>query len=192
MRTEAGGCAGQDPGRPGGLGIPRSRSSGMGPGTGFRSQWGRFGPVRPSTGPREVSKVPERGAEASRWKTEKTPPSLSPGSLPPAAKKLPVTFPPNALPTQIHTNTPIPCTAASRGGGGGGSGLGEKTASFPFRPEVVLLRKSSHQRETRRPHGEGFQPRGSSQLQAGAGALLAEKWVGLSREARPAAGGEIP
>nr|XP_019570839.1 PREDICTED: PIH1 domain-containing protein 2 isoform X2 [Rhinolophus sinicus] len=61
----------------------------MAPEAGFRSQWGRFGPVRPSTGPQEVSKVPEVGTEASKTKTEKLPPSLSPGSLPPSGQGAP-------------------------------------------------------------------------------------------------------
>lgn len=51
---------------------------------------------------------------------------------PPAATELPVTFPPNALPTQIHTNTPIPCAAASRGGGGGRKRSARKASRLPF------------------------------------------------------------
>lgn len=73
---------------------------------------------------------------------------------PPAATELPVTFPPNALPIQTHTNTPIPCAAASRGGDlGGGIGLGDKGAGFPFRPEVVLRGNSSHPQAPETPMG---------------------------------------
>lgn len=42
---------------------------------------------------------------------------------PAAASALLAAFPRNALPTQTHTNTPIPCAAASRGG------VGEKAAA---------------------------------------------------------------
>lgn len=42
---------------------------------------------------------------------------------PAAASALSAAFPRNALPTQTHTNTPIPCAAASRGG------VGEKAAA---------------------------------------------------------------
>lgn len=55
--------------------------------------------------------------------------------------------------TQTHPyRAPRPRVA----GVGGGRGLGEKGASFPFRPEVVLPRNSSHQQRTRRRPQGGF------------------------------------
>lgn len=78
------------------LGWPR--------GLGFAPQkgWGHFGLVRPSTGPQDVSRVAEGGVGASKWKTEKIPPSSSPEPLPPSGHGAPGNLPSKRPP---HTNT---------------------------------------------------------------------------------------
>ena len=115
-----------------GRGIPGSGSSGTDPGIRFRSQCGRFGRVQPSTGPQEYLKCLKVGLRLPSGRQRKYPHLCHRNPCPPAAKKLSVTFPPNTLPTETHTNTPIPCTAASRGGGGGRKRSGRKGGTLPF------------------------------------------------------------
>lgn len=179
LRPEAAPARNRDAGV--GWSIPGSRSSGMDPEAGFRSQWGRFGPVRPSTGPQEVSKVPEVGIEASKTKTEKLPPSLSPGSLPPSGQGAPGNLPSKRPPyTYTHKHTHTVRRSLAWRGLGGGRGLGEEGASFPFRPEVVLMRNSSHTNgRSRNSHREGFQDTQVDKCRREADASPEKNWVGL-------------
>lgn len=136
--------------------APLGRTRGLG--FALPKGWGGSGRVQSSTGPQEIPRVPEGGGEASKGKSEKIPPSLSPGSLPPSGHGAPGNLPSKRPPhtdTHKHTHT-VRRSLAWRGfGEGGGGGLGDKGANFPSRPEVVLLRNSSHQQETRRlPQGE--------------------------------------
>lgn len=82
--------------------------------------------------PKRILKCLKGGLRLSKGRPGKHPHLCHRDPCPPAAKELPVIFPPNALPTQIHTNTPIPCAAASRGGGGGRKRSGRKASKLPF------------------------------------------------------------
>uniref|UniRef100_A0A8C0Q6L3 PIH1 domain-containing protein 2 n=1 Tax=Canis lupus familiaris TaxID=9615 RepID=A0A8C0Q6L3_CANLF len=199
--------------------MPRSRSSGTAPGPGRRSPEG-LGTLRTGT---PLAWAPTNTRSARRGEGRGRGGRGGEGRLPsgrqkirrrlchrdpcpPAATELGVTFPPNALPVQTHTNTPIPCAAASRGGDWGGAiGLGDKGAGFPSRPEVVLRRNASHPLETQGhpppPHPPPPPPPGrvSSRLSRWkgaeareAGAFLEKKWVGLSGKASPTPEGEDP
>ena len=160
LRTQAGGCSGAESGRPGWLGHSPLTLLWDGPG-GWVSLPKKDGDTLdgydPRLGPKMYLEWLKGGLRLPSGRQRKYPHLRHRDPCPPAATELPVTFPPNALPTQTHTNTPIPCAAASRGGGGGGSGLGEEGADFPSRPEVVLLRNSSHQQESQRLPQESFQ-----------------------------------
>lgn len=91
------GCAGAEAGRPGRLGHSPLTLLGGGPGDGVSLPRGTLW-----AGPQEGSKVPQGGAEASKGKTEKTPPSLSPGPPLPSGQEAPGNLPSTRPP---HTNT---------------------------------------------------------------------------------------
>jgi hypothetical protein len=130
------------PGRPEAEGAP-ARSAAGGAGTRACPARGRDGPRRlgVTRSPdrmgtlgmgtatfrwaQEVSRVPDGGAEVSKWKTEKTPPSLSPGSLPRGGLRAPGNLPSKRPP---HTNTqthPYRAPQPRVAGVGRGSALGE-------------------------------------------------------------------
>lgn len=117
LRPEAAPARNRDAGV--GWGIPRSGSSGMDPGSGFAPNGDALDGYDPRLGPKKYLKCLKWGLRLPRGRQRNYPHLCHRDPCPPAAKELPVTFPPNALPTQIHTNTPIPCAAASRGGGWG-------------------------------------------------------------------------
>lgn len=116
---------------------------GDGPGDWVSLPRGRSGRLRPSTGPQEVSKMPEGGAEAPKWKAEKTPPSLSPGPLPPSGQEAPGGLPSKRPP---HTNTYKHTHTVHRGlawRGRGRKRAGRKGSRLPFQagsraPEKVF------------------------------------------------------
>lgn len=125
--TQARAGAGAERGLRAGPGIPRSRWAGTAPGgsvslPGQNGDTGHgyglpLGPGKCLGCLRESWRFP-RGSRNKHHVCQRAP-------GPAAASALPAAFPRNALPTQTHTNTPIPCAAASRGG------VGEKaTASF--------------------------------------------------------------
>lgn len=144
-RPEAGAAPARRPGARVCWGIPRSRSSGVGPGMGFRSQGGGHCGLGP-----ENLKCLKGELRLPSGRQRKHPHLCHRDPRSPAAKKLPITFPPHALPTQTHTNTPIPCAAASRGGGGGRKRTGRKGSQLPF------------QAGSRAP-GKAFPPTGASE-----------------------------
>lgn len=147
-------------------GMPRSRSSGTDPRVGLRSperNGDALDGYNPRQGPKKYPECPDRGGggggEASKCKRKY--PRLSPGSLPPSGHGAPGNLPSKRPPhtnTHKHTHT-VRRSLAWRGfggGWGGGIGLGDKGAGFPFRPEVVLRRNSSHLQETQRLPRGGF------------------------------------
>lgn len=148
-------------------GMPRSRSSGTDPRVGLRSperNGDALDGYNPRQGPKKYPECPDRGGGAGVRlpSVRENTPVCHRDPCPPAATELPVTFPPNALPIQTHTNTPIPCAAASRGGDLGEGG-GEESV-WETRERASLSGRKSCSGETlptyRRPrdsHGEGFQ-----------------------------------
>lgn len=158
LSRQDGGCAGAESGRPGWLGHFPLTLLWDGPGgLGFASSGDALDRYDPRLGPQKNLKVPEGGIKAFKRKTGKTPPSLSPGSLPPSGQGAPGNLPSKRPPhANTHKHTHTVRRSLAWWGRGGGSGLGEKRASFPFRPEVVLLRNSSHQEELQRLPQGGF------------------------------------
>lgn len=126
---------------------------GDGPGVSFAPNGGATDGHDPPLGPRKYLKCLKWGLRLPRGRERKYPHLRHRDLWPPAARELPATFPPNALPTQIHTNTPIPCAAASRGGGGGRKRPARKGSERPSRAGSVLPRNSSHQQAGHRRAG---------------------------------------
>lgn len=86
----------------------------------------------PRLGPKKYLEWLKRGLRLPSGRHRKYPHLRHRHPCPPAAAELPVTFPPNTLPTETHTNTPIPCAAASRDGGRGRKGSGGEGSRLPF------------------------------------------------------------
>lgn len=127
LSRQDGGCAGAESGRPGWLGHFPLTLLWDGPGgLGFAPSGDALDRYDPRLGPQKNLKCLKWGSRLPKGRQGKHPHLCHQDPCPPAAKELPVTFPPNALPTQIHTNTPIPCAAASRSGGGGKEAVWEK------------------------------------------------------------------
>lgn len=142
-------------------GIPRSRRAGTAPG-GSVSLPGQNGGTGHGhglpLGPGKCLACLRGSLRSPRGSREKHPHVCQRAPCPAAASAPPAAFPPNALPTQTHTNTPIPCAAASRGGVGG-----KAAASF---------RAGSRAPEKRFPvtgdsHRAGWLGCGSRQVQEG-------------------------
>lgn len=107
-------------------GIPRSRWAGPAPG-GSLSLPGQNGDTGLGhglpLGPRKYLECLGGSLRFPRGRGGKRPHVCQRAPCPAAAPALSAAFPRNALPTQTHTHTPIPCAAASRGG------VGEKVAA---------------------------------------------------------------
>lgn len=170
-------------------GMPRSRSSGTDPGVGLRSLE-RMGTVRTGTTfdwAQETPRVPERGVgvgggvEASKWKTEKTPQSLSPGSLPPSGHRAPGNLPSKRPPhTNTHKHTHTVRRSFAWRGFGGRNRSGRQGSGLPFQAGSRAPGKLFPPTGPRDSHGEGFQhPLEIKGCGREADAFLERKWVGL-------------
>lgn len=138
-----------------------------------------------------VSKVLESGVEASKWKTEKIPPSLSPESLPPSGQEalgnLPSKHPPHRN-AHKHTHT-VHRSLAWRGWGqeavwekrGHASVSGRKSCCWEILPNQRL----------RDFHGSVSRSSRGLQLQKGGG-CLPEKEIGGGQQRSEIQKGEIP
>lgn len=125
-QARAGAGAGAERGLPAEPGIPRSRWAGTAPGgsVSLPGQNGDTGHGRGlPLGPGNCLGCLRGSLRFPRGDQKKHPHVCQRAPCPAAASALPAAFPRNALPTQTHTNTPIPCAAASRGG------VGEKAAA---------------------------------------------------------------
>lgn len=125
-QARAGAGAGAERGLPAEPDIPRSRWAGTAPGgsVSLPGQNGDTGHGRGlPLGPGNCLGCLKGSLRFPRGDRKKHPHVCQRAPCPAAASALPAAFPRNALPTQTHTNTPIPCAAASRGG------VGEKAAA---------------------------------------------------------------
>uniref|UniRef100_A0A8I3MJ22 PIH1 domain-containing protein 2 n=1 Tax=Canis lupus familiaris TaxID=9615 RepID=A0A8I3MJ22_CANLF len=202
--------------------MPRSRSSGTAPGPGRRSPEG-LGTLRTGTplawAPTNTRSARRgegrgrgggegRGGEASKWKAENTPPSLSPGSLPPsghgARGNLPSKRPPR---TNTHKHTHTVRRSLAWRGLGGSNRSGRQGSGLPFQagsraPEKRFPPPGDPGTAPHPPPPPPPPPppgRVSSRLSRWkgaeareAGAFLEKKWVGLSGKASPTPEGEDP
>lgn len=124
--TQARAGAGAERGLRADRGIPCSRWAGTGPG-GSVSLPGQNGDTGHGhglpLGPGKCLACLRGSLRFPRGSRGKHPHVCQRAPCPATASALSAAFPRNALPTQTHTNTPIPCAAASRGG------VGEKAAA---------------------------------------------------------------
>lgn len=124
--TQARAGAGAERGLRADRGIPRSRWAGTAPG-GSVSLPGQNGDTGHGhglpLGPGKCLACLRGSLRFPRGSRGKHPHFCQRAPCPATASALSAAFPRNALPTQTHTNTPIPCAAASRGG------VGEKAAA---------------------------------------------------------------